>query len=117
MEKNKSTFKDMTATVTQNVEQARGAMENYRKFVQKSLSVSPWAETDLNKKMKHYSEKNLASASEFALKLTQAKDFKDLVRIQTEFMQTQLKALSEQAKDLGETATKAATDALKGSPP
>jgi hypothetical protein len=36
------------------------------------------------------------------------------VRIQTEFVQTQLKSLNEQAKDLGETATKVATDAFKG---
>ena len=32
---------------------------------------------------------------------------------QSEFMQTQLQTFSEQAKDLGETATKAATDAFK----
>jgi hypothetical protein len=37
----------------------------------------------------------------------------ELVQIQKEFMETQLKALSEQMKDLGETATKAATDAFK----
>jgi hypothetical protein len=43
---------------------------------------------------------------EFAQKLTRAKDLQELVQIQTEFMQTQLKALNQQAQDLGETANK-----------
>jgi hypothetical protein len=55
---------------------------------------------------------NLVNAQ--AQKLTQAKDLQDLVRIQTEFFQTQLKSLTEQAKDLGKTATKAAAGRLKG---
>ncbi len=63
--------------------------------------------------MKSYTEQNVATASEFAKKLTQAKDFQDFWRIQAEFMQTQFKALNEQAKDLGEAATKAATGAFK----
>jgi hypothetical protein len=35
------------------------------------------------------------------------------VQIQTEFFQTQLKSLVEQAKDLSETATKTVAGALK----
>ncbi len=54
------------------------------------------------------------TAFEYAQKLTKATDFQDLVRIQTEFMQTQLKTLSEQARDLGETTTKGATGTFKG---
>jgi phasin family protein len=57
---------------------------------------------------------HLASTFEFAQKLTRAKDLQELVQIQTEFMQTQLKALNQQAKDLGETANKEATAAFKG---
>jgi len=46
-------------------------------------------------------------------KLSQAKNFQEAFRIQTEFMQTQLKSFAEQAKSLGEAYTKAATDATK----
>jgi len=63
-----------------------------------------------------YAGQNIANAFGFAQKLTQAKDLPDLVRIQTEFMQTQLKSVSEQAKDLAESAGKVATDALKNMP-
>jgi len=38
----------------------------------------------------------------------------DAVDIQAEFLQTQMKSLTEQAKDLSETATKAAAGPLKG---
>jgi hypothetical protein len=55
----------------------------------------------------------IAAAREFADKLSQAKDFEDVVRIQTEFMEMQFKAFGEQTKSLGEAATKAATDAVK----
>jgi phasin family protein len=111
---NEMLAKDISKTMAQGVEEARGAMENYLQFFQKSMSALPWGGTDLSKKIQSYTEQNFASAHQFAQKLTEAKDFQDLVRIQVEFMQTQLKSLSEQAKDLGEIATKATTDAFKG---
>jgi hypothetical protein len=111
--KDEKPFESMSGMVTQGAEQARKAMENYLNFFQKSISASPWLESDLNKKMKSYTEQNVAAASEFARKLTQAKDFLDFCWIQNEFLQTQLKAFSEQAKDLSETATKAARGAFK----
>ncbi len=50
--------------------------------------------------------------SNFAQKI-QAKDIQELVRMQTEFVQSQMQVLSEQVKDLGETATKNAMDSVK----
>ncbi|MGB8619052.1 MAG: phasin family protein, partial [Pseudolabrys sp.] len=44
-----------------------------------------------------------------------AKDFQDFWRIQTEFMQAQWKAFTEQTKELSEAATKSATNMMKGS--
>jgi hypothetical protein len=97
----------------QTIDLARRAMQNYLDFFQRSMFASPWAQTDLNKKIQSYAGKNLATTFEFAHKLTKAKDLQDLVQIQTEFMQTQMKAISEQAKDIGETATKEATQSFK----
>ena len=113
MAKETKTPESLNEIAAQSVEQARGAMENYLDFFQQSMFASPWAQTDLNKKIQDFAGRNVATSFEFAQKLTQAKDLQDLVQIQTEFMQTQLKALSEQAKDLGETATKTATKAFK----
>ena len=114
MAKDTKPSEDLSTMASQTIKQARGAMENYLDFFQKSMSASPWAGTELNKKMADYAQQNVATAFGFAQKLTQAKDLQDLVRIQTEFLQTQMKSLTEQAKDLSETATKAAAGPLKG---
>ena len=114
MENAKRPFEDLSAIAGQTIDQARGAMENYLQFFQKSMSASPWGKMDLSEKIKGYAEKNVATAFEYAQKLTKATDFQDLVRIQTEFIQMQLKTLSEQARDLGETTTKGATGTFKG---
>jgi phasin family protein len=114
MAKNDKPTEDLSTVAGQTMKQDRGAMENYLDFFQKNMSASPWAGVELNKKVADYAQQNIATAFGFAQKLTQAKDLQDLVRIQTEFLQTQMKSLTEQAKDLSETATKAATGALKG---
>ncbi len=104
----------LSEMMTQSFEQTRKAMEGYLDFFQKNIKGSPALGTDLNEKMKTYMEKNIAAASEFAQKLTQAKDFQEFWRIQTEFMEAQWKAFSEQTKDLGETAAKSAPNVMKG---
>ena len=114
MAKNEKPSADLSTVAGETMKQARGAMENYLDFFQKNISASPWAGTELTKKVADYAQQNVATAFGFAQQLTQAKDLQDVVRIQTEFFQTQLKSLTEQAKDLSETATKAAAGGLKG---
>ena len=94
--------------VEQNMEKARGAMDNYFSFLQ-----SIWGSNDLTEKMKTYTERNISASADCVHKLGQAKDFQEVFQIQTEFMQTQLKSFAEQAKSLGEAYTKAATDATR----
>ena len=114
MAKDEKPSENLSAMAGKTVEQARGAMENYVDFFQKTMSALPWANTELSKKVADYAQQNLNTAFGFAQKLMQAKDPQDAVRIQTEFFQTQMKSLTEQAKDLSETATKSTTGALKG---
>ena len=103
-------FSDM---MTQSFEQTRKAMEKYADLFQKGIKASPWLDTDLNNKMKSYVERNIAAANEFIRKLSEAKDVQSFWQIQTDFMQTQWKMLSEHMKDLGETATRSMTGAFK----
>ena len=103
-------FSDM---MTQSFEQARKAMEKYADLFEKSIKGSPLLGADLNKKLKDYSEKNIAAANEFIRKLSEARDVQSFWQIQTDFMQAQWKTFSEQMKDLGETVTKSVTGAFK----
>ena len=113
MAKGDEPFTGMSEMMTQNFEQTRKAMENYADLFGKGIKASPWLDADLNKKIKDYMEKNIAAVNEFMRKLSEAKDVQSFWLVQTNFMQTQWKAFSEQMKDLGETVTKNVTGAFK----
>jgi hypothetical protein len=100
-------------TVEQTMNQTRGAMEQYFNFMQKAFSTSPFGGTELTEKMKSFTEENIAEAQKFVQKLSQAKDFQDAIRIQTEYMQNQFQAFGEQTRSLTEAFTKATTGTVK----
>jgi len=101
---------DAQRAVEQTMEQARWAVDNYFNFVQKIISSYPSGGTELGEKLKSCAEKNMTATREFMRQLSQARDFADIMRIQTEFMQTQLESFGEQAKSIGEAVGfKAAT--------
>ena len=52
----------------------------------------------------------MANAFEFAGRLAQVRDVQELAKLQMDFIQAQMQAMTEQAKDLSETATKAVMD-------
>jgi hypothetical protein len=95
------------------IAQTRGASDDYFNLMQKAFSFYPMGGTELTEKMQRYTEQNLSAAGDFVRKLSQAKDFQDLIRIQTEFMQEQFSVCAEQTKGLAEAFTKAATSAVK----
>ena len=117
MAKDAKPLEDLSANAKQVVErtmeQTQGALDNYFNFVQKTMSSFPLGGTEFAEKLKSYAEKNIAATTEYVSKLSEAKDLQEVIRIQTEFMQTQFNVLGEQTKSLAETFTKAATDAVK----
>ena len=68
---------------------------------------------DMGQKAMGFAEQNIANSFEFAQRLVRAKDIQEVMALQQEYLQSQMKAMSAQAKDLGSTAAKAATDAAK----
>ena len=113
MAKSDQPFVEFSDMMTQNFEQTRKAMENYADLFGIGMKASPWLDADLNKKIKDYTEKNIAAANEFIRKLSEARDPQTFWQTQADFMQTQWKMLSEHMKDLGETATRSMTGAFK----
>jgi hypothetical protein len=95
------------------IDQTRGGAGDYFNLMQKAFSFYPVGGTDLAEKMKSYTEQNISAAGDFVRKLSQAKDFQGIIRIQTEYMQTQFSICAEQTKGLTEAFTKAATSAVK----
>jgi hypothetical protein len=98
--------------VDKTVAQTRGAADDYFGLMQNAFSFYPVG-AELGEKMKSYTEQNISAAGNFLNKLSQAKDFQDIIRIQTEHMQTQFSIWAEQTRGLVEAFTKAATNAVK----
>jgi phasin len=112
--------KEMRAVAEQSVEQAKLAFSSYLQAAQEAVSsFDQWVRANqvgaqgLCNKAMNFAQRNVLSAFEFAEKIVQAKDIKELIQTQTEFVQSQMQVLSEQVKDLGEAATQAAMDSLK----
>jgi phasin len=104
----------------QSLEQARKAVDGFMTAAQKAVttveaqaSVAQSGAKDVGQKAMSFAEQNMASSFEFAQKLVRAKDLQEVMALQQEFLQSQMKALSEQAKDLGSTATKTAMGNIK----
>jgi hypothetical protein len=110
MAKDKEPFQSLTGIAEQlaehSMEKAQGAMKNYFGWLQSAMSAAPWGNTDMNKKLLDCAAENTAAAFGFVQKLTKAKNLDDVVKIQTEFMSTQMNSLNEQAKSIGDTYTK-----------
>ena len=102
-------------TAEQMTKQTQGAMENYFSWLQKTTSTFPWSNTNLNRILLSNATQNVTAAFAFVQKLSQAKNFEEVVKIQTEFMETQMNSFNKQAKVLSEMYTKAAEDAMKNS--
>jgi hypothetical protein len=117
MAKDKEPFQSLTGIAEQlaehSMEKAQGAMKNYFGWLQSAMSAAPWGNTDLNKKLLDYAEENTAAALEFVQKLTRAKNWEEVSKIQTEFMSTQLNSLNEQAKNIGDACAKTVGAATK----
>jgi hypothetical protein len=110
-------FEALRATEEQTAEQitkqTQGAMENYFGWLQKSMSALPWTNTNLDRILLGHATQNVTATFAFVQKLSQAKNFQDVVRIQTEFMNAQLNSFNDQAKIIGEIYTNAATAVAK----
>ena len=104
----------------QSLEQARKAVDGFLNQAQKAVttvetqaSAAQSNAKDMGQKAMGFAEQNIANSFEYAQKLVRAKDIQEVMALQQEYLQSQMKAMSEQAKDLGSTASKAAMSAVK----
>ena len=89
-----------------NIRQAQKAMEQYFDFWQGQLPHSPWTKTEVSQKLASALKHNVNRSFELAQRLATAKDLPEVTRIQTAFLQSQLRSLADQANDLTETVAR-----------
>ena len=111
---------ELRAMTEKSIEQARAAFNTFMNAAQQAVSrfegqtkaVQATAK-DVSEKAMRYAERNVASTFAFADRLMHAKDAQHGIALQTEFIQAQMKELTEQAKELGETGSKIARKSVQ----
>ena len=112
MAKDQKPADQMEAFSKDAMAQAHQAIDTYFDFLEKSVSSFPSGGTDFGEKLKDQSVQNIAAVHELVKRLSQAKNFEEALRIQTEFMHSQLNALGKQAASFGETYAKEAASGV-----
>jgi hypothetical protein len=116
MTKEKTQGDELTAIGKQTMARAYSAMDYYFDHLKKTVASAPSGGTEFGEKVKACAEHNITATQEFVRELSYAKDIQDMLRIQTEFMRSQLEAFGEQAKDLSEAYIKAASGQARKRP-
>jgi phasin len=105
---------EMRAFAEQGVQNAQKAFDQFMSATQRAVSAFEGQATSahsnvrgLHHKVLDFSQRNIASAFEFAQRLLHAKDGEEVVRLHAEFVKTQVQALSEQARELTQHAATA----------
>ena len=104
---------EMRAMAEKGVEQAKQAFENLLAATQKAALTAGTQFTSMQTGAKEagelamrFAENNVASAFDFAEKLVRAKDPQEVAKLHADYARSQMEALSEQAKELGQKAAK-----------
>jgi len=112
--------KDMRAMAEASFEQAR---KTFEKFVASAQAATGTIEErnaaaaagakDIGSKAIAYAEKNVQASLDYAQSLLKAKDVTEVMRLHSEYVQGQMRALAEQASEMGQAVTRAAMDAAR----
>lgn len=111
---------DMRKFAEQSVAQARQAFEGFMSAANKA-AVDMEARTtmassgvrDVSSRAVSFAQRNIAASFDFAQKLVQAKNVQEVVKLHQDYIQEQIRALNEQAKELSEVAAQMTREATK----
>lgn len=111
---------EMRSFAEANVEQTRKAFENFLATAQSAAramdsqgSAARAGAREIGTRAIDYAEKNVAASLEYAQNLLKAKDVTEIMRLHTDYVQNQMRALAEQASEMGKAMTQAAMDAAQ----
>jgi phasin len=98
---------NVRAMLTENLGRVRKANSDYFDMLERGLSSSQLPIAGQAKQFCDHMRRQTAATFDLCDRLIQAKDVPDVIRIQSEFFQDQMRALMEQARSMGESAMKA----------
>jgi phasin len=68
---------------------------------------------DIGAKAISYAEKNVQASLDYAQALLHARDLAEVMRLHSGYVQAQMRSLAQQASEMGQIVSRAATDAAK----
>jgi phasin len=111
---------EMRALAENSVEQARKAFDGFVSAAERataeleqSAQATRAGAQDVGQKAMTFAEQNVASSFDLAQKLVTAKDMNEVVQLHTEYVRRQMEVLSEQARELGQGAAHAGSQAAE----
>ena len=111
---------EMRQMAEQSVEQARKAFDAFIAAAQQAVgtlegqaAAAQAGAKDVGRKAMSFAEQNLTTSFDFMHNLVRAKDVQEVLRLQSEFIRAQIETLSVQARELGESVSKAAMETTR----
>jgi phasin len=112
--------KEMRSMAEASFEQARkafdkfvaGAQQTAGSIEERGATVRAGAK-DVSTKAISNAEKNVQASLDYAQSLLHAKDLSEVMRLHSEYVQAQMRALAEQASEMGQLVSRAAINATK----
>jgi phasin len=106
---------EMRAFAEKSVEQAKQAFGSFISAAQHAVNTAETQATSARTGAKEigelaieFTQRNVASSFEFAEKLVHAKDAQELTALHSDYVKSQIAALTDQAKELSKQVTKLA---------
>lgn len=111
---------EMRSMAESSFKQAREAFEKWLSTAQAAAgSMEERSETvragakDIGTKAMGFAETNVQASLDYAQSLVSAKDVSDVMRLHSAYVQAQMRALGEQATEIGQAVGRAAMDATR----
>jgi phasin len=112
--------KEMRSAAEASFEQARKAFEKFLAGAQQTAGVIEErgatvraSAKDISSKAISDAEKNVQASLDYAQSLLHAKDLTEVMRLHSEYVQSQMRSLAEQASEIGQAVSLAAMEAAK----
>ena len=111
---------EMRKFAEQSVEQARKAFDGFITAAHSAVSdiegranMARAGAKDVGEKAMTFAQQNLAASFQYAQNLVRARDMDEIMKIQSDYVKAQMQALSDQAKELSQAASKLAAETAK----
>lgn len=111
---------DMRKFAEQSVEQARKAFDGFISAAHQAVNdmegrakAAQAGAKDVGGLAMAFAERNVSASFDFAQKLVRARDVEEIMRLQGDYVKEQVQALNDQARELGQAASRVAQETAR----